>query len=271
MKRTKQFNFLEIVLMFSIVAESMVAQYPLAKSDGKTSSRLNQLIENLTPEEKYEIENNIDTLLPVARKYLHDNGIKSRNSDELQISEKTCCCDPNGGCSNCLKEGHECVATQDTEIEDLDGVTTVLKCGECVEKGSDGASCFHGSNNVILENGEKRLISDLKPEDSVLVMNDEGSLHFSPVILQMHESPKQKSEFRIIRTSMGHNLTLTPTHLIYTRNYGEESSQPREFHSIQAVFASNVQIGDYVLVKDGTNGMKADKVVAVDTISSTGV
>merc|ERR1711894_189690 len=60
---------------------------------------------------------------------------------------------------------------------------------------------------------------------------------------------------------MGHSLTLTPNHLIYTG----------EFPSIQAVFASNVKIGDHGPVKDGKNGMKADKVVAVDTISSTGL
>ena len=95
----------------------------------------------------------------------------------------------------------------------------------------------------------------------MLVMNDAGGLHFSPVILQMQQSPNQKSEFRTIRTTMGHSLTLTPNHLIYTG----------EFPSIQAVFASNVKIGDYVPVKDGKNGMKADKVVAVDTISLTGL
>ena len=130
--------------------------------------------------------------------------------------------------------------------------------------------CFHGSNKVTLENGEKKQISELENGDSVLAMNKGGSLIFSPVIMQIHQSPEEDSTFRIIRTSLGHTLTLTPNHLIYTRDGNENNMLVGGVSSFHAAFASAVKNGDYVLVNDGTNELKQDKVVEVATISLKG-
>ena len=137
-------------------------------------------------------------------------------------------------------------------------------------EGLQSRGCFHGSNKVTLENGEKKQISELENGDSVLAMNKGGSLIFSPVIMQIHQSPEEDSTFRIIRTSLGHNLTLTPNHLIYTRDGNENNMLVGGGSSFYTAFASAVKNGDYVLVNDGTNELKQDKVVEVATISLKG-
>ena len=71
-----------------------------------------------------------------------------------------------------------------------------------------GSSCFHGSNSVSLKNGQTKLISELSPGDNVLTMKDDGTLVFSPVILDYHSAPQDNATFLVIRTSLGHNLTL---------------------------------------------------------------
>ena len=69
------------------------------------------------------------------------------------------------------------------------------------------SKCFHGSNKATLENGESKQISELENGDSVLAMNKDGSLIFSPVIMQLMQSPEEDATFRIIRTSLGNDLS----------------------------------------------------------------
>lgn len=128
-------------------------------------------------------------------------------------------------------------------------------------KGS-AANCFHGSNTVSMESGETKPISELKPGDSVLTMKEDGSLVFSPVVLDYHHAPQQMATFRIIRTCRGHNLTLTPNHLLFIGNDDDETTKLMKVSSLQSVFASNVKIGDDVLVKSG-NEMVRDKVIDI--------
>ena len=110
-----------------------------------------------------------------------------------------------------------------------------------------------------MESGETKPMSELKRGDSVLTMNEDGSLAFSPVVLDYHHAPQQMASFRIIRTSRGHNLTLTPNHVVFVGNDNDENAELTKVSSFHSVFASNVQIGDHVLVKSG-NEMVKDKV-----------
>ena len=147
----------------------------------------------------------------------------------------------------------------------------VQPCSPASDDTGSGNTCFHGSNRVSLKNGEKKLISELKTGESVLTMNEDGSQVFSPVILQLQQFPDQITTFHVIRTKMGHNLTLTPNHLIYTRNGNESTQHLSEFSSFRAVFASSLRNGDYVLVNDDTKGMTKDRVVSVSAVSLAGV
>ena len=131
--------------------------------------------------------------------------------------------------------------------------------------------CFHGSNRVSLENGEIKLMSELKTGDSVLAMNEDGSKVFSPVILHVQQFPDWIAEFLVIRTEMGYNLTITPNHLIYTRRGNEYNLHLSEISSFRAVFASKVRKGDYVLVHVGNTGITKDRVVDVAAVSLAGI
>merc|ERR1712136_467441 len=98
--------------------------------------------------------------------------------------------------------------------------------------------CFGGSNMVHMRNGGRRSISDVKVGDSVLAVDEMGQLRFSQVILQLHAEPEAVTEFQVIRTKTGRNLTLTPRHLIYKADNEIASSKP--------LFAMRIKKGDFV-------------------------
>ena len=109
----------------------------------------------------------------------------------------------------------------------------------------------------------------MRPGDNVLTIKEDGTLIFSPVILDYHSSPKDIAMFLVIRTSLGHNLTLTPNHLLYVSNGDDKIPTSTKLSSFQPVFASRVKHGDFVLVRS-ENEMVEDKVVDVREESLTG-
>ena len=103
----------------------------------------------------------------------------------------------------------------------------------------------------------------------MLSMKEDGTLIFSPVILDYHSSPQDIAMFLVIRTSLGHNLTLTPNHLLYVSKGDDKISTSTKLSSFQPVFASRVKNGDFVLVRN-ENRMVKEKVVDVTEESLTG-
>ena len=77
----------------------------------------------------------------------------------------------------------------------------------------------------MLDNGKRKKMSDLKVEDSVLTVDGNGEYKFSPVILFLDRAPEEKRQFYVIKTDTGHSLTLTPSHLIYTKYQKEDKQQ----------------------------------------------
>ena len=69
----------------------------------------------------------------------------------------------------------------------------------------------------------------------MLTMKEDGSLFFSPVILDYHSSPQDIAMFLVIRTSLGHNLTLTPNHLLYVSKGNDKISTSMKISSFQPV------------------------------------
>ena len=147
----------------------------------------------------------------------------------------------------------------------------------------------------MLESGKRQKLSDLKVGDSVLTVDANGDYKFSPVILFLDRAPEESRQFYVIQTDTGHSLTLTPSHLIYSKyqNKDEEvisqnnkysdidtnmiinadSTKDKEntFESFQAGYASNVQEGDFVLVVDSKKGLMPSRVLQIQTIVQTGV
>merc|ERR1712198_376393 len=123
--------------------------------------------------------------------------------------------------------------------------------------------CFGGSNMVHMRNGGRRSISDVKVGDSVLAVDEMGQLRFSQVIMQLHADPEVVTEFQVIRTKTGRNLTLTPRHLIYKADNEIASSKP--------LFAMRIKKGDFVFVFDEKLGMIKDEVISNDIETEKGL
>jgi len=108
---------------------------------------------------------------------------------------------------------------------------------------------------VLLEGGERIPMRDLMPGQSVLASNANGELTFSKVLLFLDRVEGEVREFVEISTEDGKTLSLTPSHLIYVDHQtwqNEVSPEDVEESSFVAVFASDVSVGDRVLVAAST-------------------
>jgi len=134
-----------------------------------------------------------------------------------------------------------------------------------------GKECFWGANMVHLSSGRQKKISDVKVGDSVLAVDQNGKLLFSQVIMQLHHGPEETTEFHVIRTKTGRNLTLTPKHLIYKAENNKPNLDFDDSTSSQPRFAMNIKKGDFVFVFDKSSGMIIDQVVSNDIEIRKGV
>ena len=131
--------------------------------------------------------------------------------------------------------------------------------------------CFHGSNKVRMESGEQKLISDVMVGDSVLAVDEEGILRFSKVIMQLHQSPEVTTNFHVIRTKTGRNLTISPRHLIYKAENDKPYMDSEKLASYKPVFANRVKKGDFVFVLNEDNEMMKDEVVTSELEAQKGI
>ena len=110
---------------------------------------------------------------------------------------------------------------------------------------------------VKIAGGKRKRISDIKVGDSVLAVDEKGTLQFSQVIMHMHRDPEMATEFQVIRTKSGRNLTLSEGHMVYkTENPNEDLKQ---VISSKPVFAKKIRKGDFLIVNDEFNGMMKDE------------
>ena len=134
--------------------------------------------------------------------------------------------------------------------------------------------CFTGSSLVVLENGSPKKMSDLQVGDSVLTVSDNNVLSFSPIILNLHRSPKEFGEFLVLQTNTGHSLTLSLQHLLYIKPKNtaqNETEQDTDKKAFRPVFASSVKKGDSLLVYDKYNALKLGVVVNMEQMAMEGL
>lgn len=129
---------------------------------------------------------------------------------------------------------------------------------------SKSGGCFSANSTVMTSDGSRKRLSDLKIGDSVLTVNKEGTLEFSPVILFLDRHPRELRQFYVISTQSGHQLTLTPSHLIYASEFGD----PEGF---EAIYAKEIREGDFILVTTSRGTVKAERVVDIEMRPLTGV
>ncbi|XP_071497526.1 sonic hedgehog protein-like [Diadema antillarum] len=103
---------------------------------------------------------------------------------------------------------------------------------------SDG--CFPGLSQAYLSNGRTIRMLDIRVGDEVAVVDDNGGLTFSDVVMIVHRKLNDSTLFYVIETDDGRVVQLTPQHLIYV------SDTASGFANSQAVFASEVRTSQFV-------------------------
>jgi len=154
-------------------------------------------------------------------------------------------------------------------------------CKSEADRPSRSGGCFEGSSSVMLSDGSRRQMSELKVGDSVLSVDSRGNYEFSPVILFLDRAPEETRQFYVIKTASGHTLTLTPSHLIYAKivanaldededEADEEAASSSTTADFESVYAGDVREGDYLLVKS-VSGLVPSRVVSIETVVKQGV
>ncbi|KAE8581377.1 hypothetical protein XENTR_v10024770 [Xenopus tropicalis] len=125
--------------------------------------------------------------------------------------------------------------------------------------------CFPGGALATLESGEKIPVSQLRPGLRVLAMDDSGRPTFSDFLSFLDHHPKEEHVFQVIKTQDPHRqLFLTPAHLIFV---SDNYSTPA--YDFQAVFASSVRPGQYILVSSVV-GLIPAKIMSVSAQTDYG-
>ncbi|XP_068102099.1 indian hedgehog protein [Hyperolius riggenbachi] len=126
--------------------------------------------------------------------------------------------------------------------------------------------CFPGTAKVTLESGEKTSVADLRPGTRILAMDSYGRPTYSDFLTFLDQDPRAENLFRVIETTdPPRRLSLTPTHLIFVAdNFTTPASE------YQAVFASHVRPGQYILVS-GAPGLVPARVTRVRMQQERGI
>jgi len=134
--------------------------------------------------------------------------------------------------------------------------------------------CFTADAKVRTEDGGWKLISDVQIGDRLAAVDSAGSVVYSPVLLFLDRDTQQRRNFVVLRTERGTELTLTPSHLIYTistndidANDADDASQSQ----LVATFAHRVQIDDWIVTVDADGRSRRQRVVDVGVAAHTGV
>ena len=109
---------------------------------------------------------------------------------------------------------------------------------------TESASCFAGSETVLLEKGETVPILALKVGDRVLAADINGKATFSEIVAVPHGLNNDRKVFSQIRTVTGRDIKLTPNHIIL-------SGACNAALPLALVKADDVKVGSYVQSVDG--------------------
>ena len=143
-----------------------------------------------------------------------------------------------------------------------------------------GEGCFPGESHVRIPGGESVRMDQLTPGTPVLSVDSNGKLiedtilTFMDVSSDIYSGKQAARSFVSISTESGENLHLTRNHLVYTSKkeiFQNLTSSSQSVRSSSAVFAGNVQVGDYVFVTNlaCTATVRPIKVKKVEQVAMT--
>ncbi|XP_077592330.1 sonic hedgehog protein [Stigmatopora nigra] len=105
--------------------------------------------------------------------------------------------------------------------------------------------CFPASSTVTLRDGSSKPVKDLQSGDQILAADADGKLLFTDFLTFIDRDSDTRRLFHVVETEAGHRITLTAAHLLFV------VSNATEGRGASAIFASDVQAGQVVLVPDG--------------------
>ncbi|XP_062843787.1 tiggy-winkle hedgehog protein [Trichomycterus rosablanca] len=125
--------------------------------------------------------------------------------------------------------------------------------------------CFPASASVLLADGSRKRVEDLKVGDRVLAADEDGNAVYSDFIAFLDRDASVRRTFLVLETSEpGVALMLTPAHLVFVRDDSAASG-------MLAKFASSVRPGQEVFVSEGGRGrLRAALVERVRTVEDGG-
>jgi hypothetical protein len=112
--------------------------------------------------------------------------------------------------------------------------------------------CFAGSQKVLLNNWEYKLISEISVGDKILTCDKNYNFSFSSIIFLPHAKNNIETEFIQITSNKNKIIKLTPEHSIIANN--------------KVVFASDVKLGDELITINGT-----EKIIDISFVKDYGV
>ncbi|XP_061687949.1 indian hedgehog B protein-like [Syngnathoides biaculeatus] len=117
--------------------------------------------------------------------------------------------------------------------------------------------CFPGDASVIVENGIRKSIRDLRPGERVLTLSGEkgrAELVYSQVLTFLDRDPGIHKLFYTLTTEGGAHLSLTAAHLLFvSQGNCSEGGQPTP-SSLRTAYACEARPGQCVLVARGGLG-----------------
>ena len=128
--------------------------------------------------------------------------------------------------------------------------------------------CFPADATVRTQGGQSKRISELAIGESVAAVDSVGNVVYSPVLLFLDRDAEQRRNFVVLRTERGAQLTLTPSHLIYTIATNDIDANDAQ---LVATFAHRVQIDDWIVTVDSDGHSRRQRVVDVGVAAHTGV
>ncbi|EDO36215.1 predicted protein, partial [Nematostella vectensis] len=121
--------------------------------------------------------------------------------------------------------------------------------------------CFPSAAQVELDSGERVAMSELRIGDAVKTTDKQGEAFYTKVVTFLQREPSHLAKYYTLMTESGAQVTMTESHLIFTKNLQVSSNG---LHRRDAVYAARVRPGDYVYVQTpGEDTTHAEKVVGV--------
>ncbi|CAF3828888.1 unnamed protein product [Rotaria sp. Silwood1] len=126
----------------------------------------------------------------------------------------------------------------------------------------DSGGCLYGDDFVLLQDGSRKQLRNLRSGDKVYSVDKQGKLVKDEIIMMLHGGPKVEAPFYTLTTSSNRTISLTGYHLIMKYSPQEKRSQ--------MVAANELKTGDYLLMSDKQQ-TEPVSIISIELLYKTGI